>query len=113
MTTEDKTLAYRLAELAGYEIHTVDIYGVVWVRCKKGKNSYRYIPEHSLELLMECVRSIPDIKRVVFEYHTDEDLTSCTLAVRIPGGIKSHWNWKPTETEALYVTLNEYLRNIE
>jgi len=105
--------SYRLAELAGYEIRTVDIYNVVWVYCKEGKGSYRYIPETDLTLLVECVRNIPHTTVIEYSYSGQPDgPVECTMRTRVEGGSKVLIRKGTTEEEALYAALQGYLESV-
>ena len=109
-----------LAKLAGYEINTVDIHGVLWVYPKKDgdhMSSFKYIPDENLHLLMECVRSMPRVKGVNIDYYKgDVFCVRCVITAwkeKDNDSLDDHLGKGNTEEEALYAALCEYLGRIQ
>ena len=107
----DKSIDYRLAELAGYKIYTVDVDGVTWTYPKvegTGIYSFKYRPATDLRLLVECVRGIDSVKSVAFVY-TPEVSVRCDLTWTSRGDEKAYVCTRATEEEALYACLQQCL----
>jgi len=104
---------YALAELAGYSINTVDIYGVVWVYPKKGGDTFRYLPATDLRLLAECARGINTLRNLDYNYYVygGEKHVRCTISAGMGEGSQLFICTRPTDEEALYAALQAYLES--